>query len=87
MPSIDQVARAMHDIVTSTAYRLGRETGVVQRAAKRNRAGVTATRVCTSVANQQAPLDERIQTAATLDIVIRAAGITIMNATALLMAG
>lgn len=74
MPLIDQVASAMQDILTSTAYRLGRETGFVQRESKLHGGIFTETLVFTYLANPQATLDELIQTAATLHVVISASG-------------
>ena len=71
---IDQVASAMQDILTTTAYRLGRTTGFVQRESKLNGAVFTESLVFTYLANPQATLDELIQTAATLGVVISTSG-------------
>jgi hypothetical protein len=74
MTMIDQVASAMQAVLTSTAHRLGRETGFVQRESKLDGAVFTETLVFSYLANPQATLEELTQTAASLGVVISAPG-------------
>jgi len=75
MTMIDQVATAMQAILTTTAYRLGRTTGFVQRESKLNGAVFTETLVFTYLANPEATLDELTHTAATMGVAISAPGL------------
>src|SRR5262245_58051101 len=72
---IDQVASTMQDVLSITAYRLGRETGFIQRGTKLNGALFTQTLVFSYLANPQATLEELTQTAASLGVKISAPGL------------
>lgn len=75
MTMIDQVASALQETLTTTAYRLGRQSGFVQRETKLNGAVFTQTLVFTYMADPQATLEELTQTAASLGVVISVPGL------------
>jgi len=75
MDMIDQVASTMQDVLSITAYRLGRETGFIQRETKLNGATFTQTLVFSYLENPQASLEDLTQTAASLGVVISAPGL------------
>ena len=76
MPIIDQVARAMQDVLTFVAQRLARETQFVQRESKLDGATFVQTLVFTYLADPAASLDALTQTAAALNVDITASGLT-----------
>ena len=67
MTTIPQVARALREILTTTAAEAGRATRLVQRTSPRHGAPFSQTLVCGFLGNPQATLAERTQTAAALD--------------------
>ncbi len=75
MPTIPQVAAAMHTVLTATADTAARATRFVQRASKLGGASFTQTLVFGWLANPQATLDELAQTAATVGVPITAQGL------------
>lgn len=66
MATIPQVARAMREILTTTADDAARTTHFVQRQSRRGGATVSQTLVVGFLSNPQATLEELAQTAATL---------------------
>jgi Transposase DDE domain len=70
MTTIPQVARALRDILTTTAAEAGRATRFVQRTSPLNGATFSQTLVFGFFGNPQATLEELAQTAATLGIEI-----------------
>ena len=70
MTTIPQVARAMREILTTTAAQAGRATRFVQRTSPLNGATFSQTLVFGFLGNPQATLEELAQTAATLGIEI-----------------
>ncbi len=76
MPIIEQVADAMQDVLSSIAYRLGRETKFVQRESKLDGARFVQTLVFTYLADAEATLSELTQTAAAVGVAITPEGLT-----------
>ena len=76
MKMIEQVAAAMQDVLSFTAYRLGRETNFVQRDSKLHGACFVQTLVFTYLADADASLSELTQTAAALGVTISPEGLT-----------
>lgn len=70
MTTIPQVARAMRDILTTTAAEAGRATRFVQRTSPLSGATFSQTLVFGLLGNPQATLEELAQTAATLGVEI-----------------
>src|SRR6516165_7062273 len=70
MTTIPQVARAMREILTTTAVEAGRATRFVQRTSPLNGATFSQTLVFGFLGNPQATLEELTQTAAALGIEI-----------------
>jgi hypothetical protein len=70
MTTIPQVARALREILTTTAAEAGRATRFVQRTSPLNGATFSQTLVFGFLGNPQATLEELTQTAATLGIEI-----------------
>lgn len=76
MPIIEQVATSLHDVFTTIAHRLARETKFVQRESKLDGARFVQTLVFTYLANPNATLEELAQTAAALNVEITPEGLT-----------
>src|SRR5919109_4511040 len=68
MTTIPQVARAMREILTTTAAEAGRATGFVQRTSPLSGATFSQTLVFGFLGHPQAPLEELTQTAATVGV-------------------
>jgi hypothetical protein len=75
MTIIDQVASALQEVLTRTAYDLGRSTGFVQRQLKLDGASFTQIVVFSYMNNPDATLDELTQTAASISVSISAPGL------------
>ena len=71
MTTIPQVARAMREILTTTAAEAGRATRFVQRTSPLSGATFSQTLVFGFLGNPQATLEELTQTAATLGVEIQ----------------
>src|SRR5881296_3933984 len=76
MTSIEQVAAAMHDVLTTRAQRLAGETTLVQRESKLDGAHFVQTLVFTDRANPDATLEELTQTAAARSVELTPEGLT-----------
>src|SRR5262245_35952314 len=70
MTTIPQVARAMREILTTTAAEAGRATRFVQRASPLSGATFSQTLVFGFLGNPQATLEELAQTAAALGVAV-----------------
>lgn len=76
MTIIEQVASALHDVFTTIADQLARDTQFVQRHSKLDGARFVQTLVFTYLANPDATLEELTQTAAALHVDITPEGLT-----------